>query len=358
MFQRILVPLDGSALAEQALPVAARLVRASGGTIILLQVAVVPIVERPDLTPAQEYGQQAVDEGFLSTMEYLEQVASKDELADITIERRALFGAIAPTILSTAQSSQADLIVMSSHGYTGLKRWSLGSVAQKVARHSPVPVLVLREGASLPILAQGSSSVLSVLVPLDGSKLAEAAIEPAAQLIAALAASSQGKLHLLRVVAIPSTRGKFRSQSHIDFDVEVRAQAKQEAEAYMQALLSRLPASVLSAPNVAVSTGVVVSEDVAQAIIQAAEHDTQAKEVAASSEQSVIAMATHGRGGIGRWALGSKTERVLGACKVPLMIVRPQHVKDKHALNHGEATQGEAVEVEEMIVVEETWIEP
>lgn len=354
MFQRILVPLDGSALAEQALPVAARLVRASGGTIILLQVAVVPIVERPDLTPAQEYGQQAVAEGYLSAMEYLEQIARKDELADITVERHARFGDIAPTILSTAQSSQADLIVMSSHGYAGLKRWSLGSVAQKVARHSPVPVLVLREGATLTTLAQGSSSVL---VPLDGSKLAEAAIEPAAQLVAALAASRQGKLDLLRVVAIPSTSGKFRSQSHIDFDVEIRAQAKQEAEAYMQALLSHLPASVLSAPNVAVSTAVVVNEDVAQAIIQAAEHDTQAKQVAASSEQSVIAMATHGRGGIGRWALGSKTERVLDACKVPLMIVRPQHVKANHALNHGETAQDEELEVEKMIIAEEALIE-
>ncbi len=140
-------------------------------------------MERPDLTPRQEYSKQVIDEGIGKEMEYLQQIAERDDLADIALETQRLVGVIAPTILSTAQSSHADLIVMSSHGYTGFKRWSLGSVAQKVVRHSPVSVLVLREGATLPTQAQGSSTMLSVLVPLDGSELAEAAIQPAAQLL-------------------------------------------------------------------------------------------------------------------------------------------------------------------------------
>jgi nucleotide-binding universal stress UspA family protein len=354
MFERILLPLDGSALAEQALPVAARLARASGGTIILLRVAVVSIVERPDLTPAQEYSQQAINEGFLDATQYLERIAGRDELAGIPIEMQVLFGNVAQTILSVAQSFDADLIIMSSHGYTGFKRWSLGSVAQKVARHSPVPVFVLREGGTLPTQVQGTASVL---VPVDGSELAEAAIEPAAHLVAALAAPGQGKLHLLRVVAIPSSSGKFRSQAHIDFDAEVRTQAREEAEAYMQALLSRPPVSALTNLNIAVTTEVVVNEDVAQAIIQAAERDGQIEGAAVTGGQGIIAMATHGRSGIGRWLLGSQTERVLDACKVPLLIVRPQHKKSRHAMNGGEMAQGQAVEDEEIIVIEETWIE-
>lgn len=357
MFERILVPLDGSALAEQAIPVAARLARASGGTLVLLRVAVVPIIERPDLTPSQEYNQQAINEGLREAMTYLEHVVRRAELVGMTVETEALFGAIAPTLLSVAQSSHADLIVMSSHGYTGFKRWTLGSVAQKVARHSPVPVLVLREGGTIPTQVQGSSSMLSVLVPLDGSELAEAAIEPAAQLATALATPEPGKLHLLRVVAIPSISGRFRSQAHIDFDTEVRAQAREEAEAYMQALLKRSPVAGLREQGIAVTTGVVVNDDVAQAIIQAAEDDAQAEGMAASAGLGIIAMATHGRGGPGRWALGSKTERVLGACKVPLLIVRPQHVKTKPASNSGEPAQEEAEEAEVMVVVEETWIE-
>lgn len=158
-------------------------------------------------------------------------------------------------------------------------------------------------------------------------------------------------------MAIPSTSGKYRSQSHIDFDVEVRAQAKQEAEAYMQALVKRSPVTELAARNVTVTIETVANEDVAQAIIEAAEHDRQAEGAAVTREQGIIAMATHGRGGIGRWALGSKTERVLDACKVPLLIVRPQRVDAKHALNSGEVAQGEAVEGEELIIIEETWIE-
>lgn len=357
MFERILLPLDGSALAEQALPVAARLARASGGTLILLRVAVVPIVERPDLTPAQEYSQRAIDEGLLSATQYLEGVAARDELAGIPVEMQVLFGNVAQTILSVAQSFYADLIVMSSHGSTGLKRWSLGSVAQKVAGHSPVPVFVLREGGALPTPEQGTPGALSVLVPVDGSELAEAAIEPAAQFVAALAAPGRGKLHLLRVVAIPSSSGKFRSQAHIDFDVEVRAQAREEAEAYMQALLSRPPVSALTDLHVAVSTEVVVNEDVAQAIIQAAERDEQIAGAASTGQQGIIVMATHGRSGIGLWVLGSQTRRVLGACKAPLLIVRPQYKGARHALNGGETAQEKAVEDEEMIVIEEMWIE-
>src|ERR1700676_4651305 len=146
MFERLLLPLDGSSLAEQALPIAARLARASGGTLVLLRVAIIPIVERPDLTPRQEYSQQAIDEGVGKEMEYLQQIAARDDLAGIALETQGRFGAIAPTILSTAHSCNVDLIVMSSHGYTGFKRWSLGSVAQKVIPHCSVPVLVLRDG--------------------------------------------------------------------------------------------------------------------------------------------------------------------------------------------------------------------
>ncbi|HET9919917.1 MAG TPA: universal stress protein [Ktedonobacteraceae bacterium] len=357
MFKCILVPLDGSALAEQAIPVAARLARASGGSLVLLRVAVVPIIERPDLTPSQEYNQQTIEEGLREAMTYLEQVVGRAELVGMTVEAEALFGAIAPTILSVAQSSHVDLIVMSSHGYTGFKRWALGSVAQKVARHSPVPVLVLREGGTLPTQAQAAAGSLRVLVPLDGSELAEAAIEPAAQLAEALAAPEQATLHLLRVVAVPSTSGKFRGQAHIDFDTEVRAQAREEAEVYLQALLKLSPVAGLATQRIAVTTEAVVNDDVAQAIIQAAEHDAQAAGAAVSGESGIIVMATHGRGGIDRWALGSKTERVLGACKVPLLIVRPQHEKGKPASSSGEPAWDEAEDAEVMIVVEKTWIE-
>src|SRR5205085_2917156 len=101
-----------------------------------------------------------------------------------------------------------DIIVMSSHGDTGFKRWVLGSVAQKVSRHSPVPVLVLHEDGSTPesIFPDPLRPLRSImaLVALDGSTFAEAAIEPAANLVAALAAPAEGILLFTSIVSLPA----------------------------------------------------------------------------------------------------------------------------------------------------------
>lgn len=106
----------------------------------------------------------------------------------------------------------------------------------------------------------------------------------------------------------------------------------------MHVLANRSPVTELAAHNVTVTTEVVVKEDVSQAIIQAAEYDRLAQG-AVPGEQGIIVMATHGRGGIGRWAVGSKTERVLSACKVPLLIVKPQRVNARHSPSVAIATR-------------------
>jgi nucleotide-binding universal stress UspA family protein len=94
---------------------------------------------------------------------------------------------------------------MTSQGNTGVKRWMLGSVAQKIARYSAVPVLVLHEKGPVPAGPHLDTRPLRVLVPLDGSTLAKSAIEPAAQLAAAIAAPGQGSLHFMQVIKPPTT---------------------------------------------------------------------------------------------------------------------------------------------------------
>src|SRR5437763_5958932 len=181
MFKRMLVPLDGSTRAERALPVAARIARATGGSIVLVQVATIPVTYAAYLG-SSTHTLETVESELTEAESYLSTVAGSEVLQGIETETLALYGAVAASILSTAPSCKADLIVMTSHGYTGMERGVLGSVAQKVARHSPVPVLVLHETGAIPTGPHPDASPLRALVTLDGSVLATAAIEPAAKL--------------------------------------------------------------------------------------------------------------------------------------------------------------------------------
>lgn len=335
MFKRILVPLDGSPRAESAIPVAARIARTLGSSVVLLQVATTPLDYGPYYTQPSKYSKAVIDTELEEANKYLQGVAKSSELAGVNTEVKALTGAVAPEILD--HSLHADLIVMSSHGYSGLARWMLGSVADKVTRHSPIPVLVLREGGPVP--AAATQQTVQALVSLDGSPLSEAVLEPAAHLVAALAeaTSRQGVLHLLRVVDLPAS-GKFKSDAHIDSGV--REQARHEAEVYLAALADRLLEDELAYPDIAIATSVEFDPDVAEAIVQMAER----------GNFDMIAMATHGRGGLERWAMGSVTERVLNATKLPLLIMRPQQVQAGPESKGGKETESVVAEVAEIDV--------
>jgi nucleotide-binding universal stress UspA family protein len=337
MYKRILVPLDGSTRAESAVPIAARIAQTSGGTVILLQVASIPIEIEAEKKPPEIYSQAAFNKGIADAKSYLEGVAQFDVLKSIKTETGAVTGTIAPAILSAIQSLHADLVVMCSHGFTGFKRWALGSVAQKLAPQCPIPVLILRDGGSVPTTQ--AQQPMRVFVPLDGSALSESALEPAAQLITALAPTTQKVVHLMRVVDVPSSYGKFRSSVDEHYDAGVRAEAKREYEAYLDAVTKRFTEGDLATYKLSVATSVPINMDVAEAIVQAAEKG----EGTELSGYDLVVMATHGRGGVQRWVLGSVAERVLHATKVPLMIVHTFPVKhDHHKEAQNEAQRSQA----------------
>jgi nucleotide-binding universal stress UspA family protein len=321
MYKRILVPLDGSTRAESAVPIAARIAQASGGSVILLQVAAIPIEIETENTPSNIYSQTAFDKGIADAKNYLEGIAQLDALKGVKTETGAVTGSIAASILSAIQSLHADLVVMCSHGYTGFKRWALGSIAHKLVPHSTVPVLVLRDGGSVPTIQ--TQQPMRVFVPLDGSPLSESVLEPAAQLITALAPSKQKVMHLIRVVDVPSSYGKFRSLVDEHYDAGIRAETKHEYEMYLDAVAKRFTEGDLASYKLSITTSAPINMDVAEAIVQAAE-EGEGPEL---SGYNLIAMATHGRGGVQRWVLGSVAERVLHATKVPLMIVHTVQAK-------------------------------
>jgi len=287
---------------------------------------------------------EASEKEFADATNYLVTVitAYVDELAGIATETDVATGAASSTIFSTAGYEYVDLIVMCSHGETGLKRWVFGSVAQQAVRHSPVPVLVLNEHGVVPPVPDAAHP-LRILVPLDGSELAESALEPATQLIAALTAPAQGELHLLRVVDLPSAYGKMKSQAYISDGVQ--EEARKEAEAYVKAVADRLYETTFATGKLNITSSAAVSTDVAGTIIKLAEQ-TEGDE---SSSCDLIAIATHGRGGLRRMVMGSVTEHLLGSTRLPLLIVRPHEAEMK-----GEEP-GEAIAVKRTEVESQTW---
>lgn len=198
---------------------------------------------------------------------------------------------------------------MCSRGETGFKRWVLGSVAQKILRHSRAPVLVLHESAGmLNNQDPDGHRPVRILVALDGSSLAEIALEPAAVLAAALSAPEKGTLHLLYVVPpLESTTAEETTGRAPQLDIS-------EARMYLQMTAQALREKMQGRWDLIVHTSVVEHTDVADTIICTAEK---------AGASDVIALASHGRSGLARWVMGSIAERLLDGTRLPLLVVHP-----------------------------------
>lgn len=313
MFQRILVPLDGSPRAEHAIPVAARIARASGGSILLFRVVTHPIDAVASFIQPPDEVEDILNMRHARVADYLAHIAAhSDALNGVSTTTEIADSIPAQTILSTARLQAIDLIVMCSHGETGLTHWALGSVAQKVTRYSSVPVLVLPEKTPLESPFQGTNGV-RMLIGLDGSAFAEAALEPAAHISAALSAPAPGAVHLTQVVRFP-----VQSIANIEPVIS-------DEEAYLKSVEQRFREGTLAHLHLNVSSSVSVDTDVASTLLRIAENDLSSEN---ESRDEMLALATHGRSGSQLWVLGSITERVLGTMKFPLLVVRPQPAED------------------------------
>lgn len=321
MFKRILVPLDGSPRAEQALPVAARLARASQGSLVLVQVVTQPIDYWGSLAEAPLLREQIIETSLAGAESYLASIARSEELAGIKIRTETMYGIAARSILNLTHTQHTDLLVLCSHGRTGFSRWALGSVAHQIIHHCAVPVLVLREGQVASLLAQTDTArPLCALVPLDGSQLAESALLPAANLVAALAFPGEGVLHLTQVVKL------FTGTADEGFMRELNQEALERAKTYLASMEERLQ-ETLKDLKLSITWSVALDNDAADAVIGTAENGEKEAQAGGFSGSDLIAMSTHGRGTLERWVMGSVTERILSASKLPMLIVRPSQIK-------------------------------
>jgi nucleotide-binding universal stress UspA family protein len=296
----ILVPLDGSALAERALPYAVHLARAAGGRLVLIRAT--PAAARDDAEAA------------------LAATAQRLVAAGAPVESQARTGEAGAVILEAARAGGADLIAMATHGRSGLGRWLYGSVADRVMRHAPVPVLLVsatceRRWPPAPPPGAAPGPPRRLLVPLDGSGLAEEALGPAGALADALGAG------LLLAQAVPFPVVAYGSEQEYasyadDPDAEVGA-----AREYLEEVAAPLRAAGRDV-EVRVEAGMVVP--------------TLAR-IERERDVEGVAMATHGRSGLARVVLGSVATGVLQLAHVPVLAVRPALLAD--APPAGEAQQ-------------------
>lgn len=139
MYRNILVPLDGSKLAEEILPEVKNLARLTGAEISLLRVELIHTFPGVDPTERQV-------EAVQKAQDYLDELAEQLRAENLKVSTHVRYGHEAMEILDHAAQDEIDILAMSTHGRTGLGRWALGSVAERVLRHSPKPVLLTRAG--------------------------------------------------------------------------------------------------------------------------------------------------------------------------------------------------------------------
>ena len=234
-FRTILVPLDGSPLAEKALSPALRIAAAMAGRaggekvrLVLLRVVGQVALVAADPMLYDELMRMGIDEA----QAYLRTTAAAQVAANVTVEAQAVSGSPADAIVHFAEEQGVDLIVMSSHGRTGSSRWVYGSVAEKVLHHAPCATVIIRAHVAVAMFQNRK-----ILVPLDGSPLAERALEPAL----AIAQAVQSDVTLLRVASGREPLPQSMSPSGEDLGVVrdiAAAQERAEAEAYLQRIYS------------------------------------------------------------------------------------------------------------------------
>jgi nucleotide-binding universal stress UspA family protein len=278
MMKSILLPTDGSELSERAIGIAATLAHGQSAEIILAQVVGSPWWTATDDT-SYEVASSDVYEQVAEAMEaearsQLDRLASKLGERGVVTRSFLLKGSAAWELLALEERERPDLVVMASHGRTGLARFALGSIADRLVREGISPVLVVR--AFRPEVEQ----LENALLPLDGSSLAEEAL-PLAE---ALAGAPLRSVKILRV--IPSQE-------------DVAA-----ASAYVAAVAHRLTQAGLdAAPEVSIGEPATKIAEHAQTV-------------------DLVVLATHGRGGFDRLRHGSVAEQATRYLDVPVLLVR------------------------------------
>ncbi len=301
MATRILVPLDGSPLAEQALGCAHALARGLPAELILFRAVWIPPDVRELLNESAVELNAILAQAKTEADEYLRGL--KEQLGKLGLDVRSVVreGPAAEAILEYATREKVDQIVMATHGYSGFKRWTHGSVAERVLQATQVPLLLVRaDERGVAQNWQQPAHCRRILAPLDGSPTAEQILPTLTPVVRAMGAN----LTLFQV-PIAYSSGAMTGELYLPLQ-GVLETAEAESRAYLGAVAGRLAAQGLDV------TTATANGSVANCIIEYAE----------ANRVDLIAMCTHGRTGLARWALGSVADRILRAGSTPILLVR------------------------------------
>lgn len=302
MYKVIMAPTEGSDSERAALSVAVRLAQRFDAELRLVRVLSAPLVfETVAPAPSGETINQTIRDERLARLRKLEALGTElRALGEIRVITALEDGPVAPALRDYAKQFNVDLIVMSSHSRGGLKRIALGSVTDYLLRQTNIPVLVVKPPVSF-IGATQEETAGRIVVPLDGSALAEQILPE----VAALALRLNSTVNLLHVLVPATYSQKEIMQPGLPWwDSDIAA-----ADAYLVQT-----ASSLTEQGVTVSTDVVLSEDIAGAIL----------DYAARTRADLIAIATRGTGGMSRFVFGSVADQVARRSSTSLLVFHPK----------------------------------
>jgi nucleotide-binding universal stress UspA family protein len=300
MFTNILIPLDGSFVGETALPFARAIARRSGARLTLVRAARTPLFT----------GDHGVDQlrALTEAEQYLTGRAQQLAADGFTVETGVpLAGSAANWIVEEASMRKANLIVMGTHDRSGPNRWLHGSVAEAVVSRATVPVLLVRAADGMRPIEPFGGQPPELVVPLDGSSLAEAALPLARTMTKTFGG------HVVLVGVIPSPAQLVAQQvgtigAYVGSDY---AQLEQDTRSYLELIAGGLTASGLSVDTT----------------VRQGKPATEIDEVARERGAAVVIMATHGRTGLVRALLGSVAGEVLHQGTSPVMLIRPVELR-------------------------------
>lgn len=311
MFRNILVPLDAYPFAEKAIPLAVDVAKACGAQLHFIHVMdflSVPPYARD--VPAREWWS---GKGQGLAQEYVEVLAERVRReSNLEVHTSVRSNSVVSALLNELRDQEIDLIVMGTHARSTVSRMWQGSVADPMMRSCLCPVLLKRfdDDEALP---EGHAPLRHVMIPLDGSELAEIAIEPAAHLAKALGA----RMTLVHVLNIA---GAIAPIFPVAYDLVPVPEfiPPEEWQSYSERYLEE-KAEPLRKQGIGVTVKVLLKE---------AKTSSDLINYAEANDVDLIAMATHGRTGIRRMLLGSTTDSVLKHTTLPLLVIppHPHHV--------------------------------
>ena len=294
MYERILVPLDGSSQGEIVIPYVYQMATRFRTEILLVSVAE-PLVPQPDQLH-RSYLSQLVEQMHRDLREW-------EPKGEPGIQSKVLLGDPADEILKCAEQHKASIILMASRGRSSRGPWILGNVAAKVLRATDKPIMLVRSPAKSDALRQ-KRLVHKVLVPLDGSPIAEQVL-PHAEALARILGSELLLFHVFEPMRKYAGGLVYRALPD-EVVNEENDRRKQTGLSYLDEISKKF-----KAPEIPVTIEVTRGSPADQILDYAETH-----------EMDLIAMSTHGRSGIGRWVFGSVTDKVLHSGDTAVLVVR------------------------------------